>query len=491
MYNIFNDFLSDNNQSTLVILGNSGSGKTISVNFLAETLAGSWKNYLSDSLRNLKPGFFPILVRPALQKWNLSELQNSMKQILEKYELTEKTLKSVPIVLILDGIDECKMDGDLRSIFSCMGCEEIPGMKYKTIVTCKQGKFSEDELCRLLSRTTKEDTATNTASNAVLITTTSTTKTEPNETGSMSTSSSPFSCAYVLPFNTAQILEFSKKTLCEDSQRKFQENFLKYSHVRELLRNPFLENLFVKSWDTISRNNPETITRWKIFECYIGDWIRSNRDLLSGGVQSELAEFQGSDLEFSFKKYASRVAFRVFLNRGISMHLTECGEIAGYKWSNVRNIVNSDAKNNFLENSHKFPSSELPTVLDEDFSRIMMLRLHQFESECPLGWNSNGHVEFSHKLFFEYFCAERILLEAEQPENFNETAKKVLSERDLKEEPEILEFISEGWDKNVHDVLLVPLSQVMETSATDTTGRLRENCVNILNANKLGTGVTL
>jgi serine/threonine protein kinase len=95
-------------ENVLVLLGESGLGKSLTTFNLAEILSEQWRSYFCDKKSNPKPDFFPVFLRPSVQKWKQSALTGGFES-LKKFHGIEK-LEEFPLLVIVDAYDELAID---------------------------------------------------------------------------------------------------------------------------------------------------------------------------------------------------------------------------------------------------------------------------------------------------------------------------------------------------------------------------------------------
>ena len=80
----------------------------------------------------MAPSHLPLLLRPVLKRWVHSELNQSFSKVIDYYGLQGIT---VPLLLIIDGYDECQQDIAPQNLAAQLG---IPAQaSVKLIVTCR------------------------------------------------------------------------------------------------------------------------------------------------------------------------------------------------------------------------------------------------------------------------------------------------------------------------------------------------------------------
>jgi len=135
-----------------MLLGDSGLGKTLSVYMWADQLMNrAWK-YLEDkdNLHPKTPCYLPLFIRPTCKEWTQRELRDGLEKTLQYYGLPKK-FDSQPILLIIDGYDECRSEDDKMNIVKLLG---IPAnSNIKLLITCRPGIVPENQLKMSSSKT--------------------------------------------------------------------------------------------------------------------------------------------------------------------------------------------------------------------------------------------------------------------------------------------------------------------------------------------------
>lgn len=113
MWDSINTFLQSKDY-VLVLLGDSGVGKTLTTYQLAENLLAKWREFFqkihshSSDLKKIQlpTYYFPVLLRPSLKEWNHDEIKGGFLKSLRFYGL-EKMIDKIKFLIIVDGYDEC------------------------------------------------------------------------------------------------------------------------------------------------------------------------------------------------------------------------------------------------------------------------------------------------------------------------------------------------------------------------------------------------
>ena len=446
------DFLKKPGSGVLLLLGEAGLGKTLTTYRLADAQVQAWRDYLNTpkAMQGEAP-YLPIFIRPTLKRWSHSALTDTFTQAKEKYGL-DQTATPLRFLVIVDGYDECQLDSEPQNLCTQLGIVHQSSGEHpsvKVVVTCRPNTVPELQLKERFGLSLSRDPGDRQKALEV---------------------------RYFLPFNFDQIVTYLTDRLGwdESTQNTYAQKLKTTEKLREVLRNPFVLQLFVQSWETLipaeaSDPNPsnkdlfETLNRSKIYQGFIAHWLKTQHGLLDKGVRkalmgqahtptdetTEAAEkTELHSLIARFEQFASEVAFTAFQEKGITLD-TKKVESLPSRWGHLKALVEADSQTRFKEREAKRDEKTQRRALltQADFTHIMHARLGQFQSGSPLKEKTFG-VEFSHKSFFEYFVAQRILsLATENPTSAVKEGLILLNTRPIQEEPEVLDFLAEGWSE--------------------------------------------
>ena len=449
------EFLNTPGSGTLLLLGEAGLGKTLTTYRLADQLIGQWRNYLQNPQTYPKPSYFPLFLRPVLNDWTHKALKDGLTTLQKTYGLVNT---SVPLLIIVDGYDECQVDILPQNLCDQLGINThvLQERTFKILVTCRPDIVPQIELAKRFGLKDQLETK------------------------------------YFLPFKLEQMLTYLKDQMGWDEAtcKVYEQTLKEATQLRSVLRNPFVLQLFVQSWETLSQKETELnrLNRWKIYEGFVEHWLKTQRYLLTEGTDHLLTRGASSLLE-SFQMFASQVAFTAFQQRGISLSRQEATKLAT-PWIRLLKAVESDSRQVFKARQLKLTTETKRRALlkEDEYVRIMMNRLQQFEAGSPLKRRIAGY-EFTHKSFFEYFCAKHLLqLIKYEPQKIWNRGFLLLNKRSLQEESEILTFWNEGWEFAQHNCLVEPLFEVVQASKGDskpTVAQAASNAITLLNAVKI------
>ena len=125
----------------MLLLGDSGLGKTLSVSLFADQLLGEWYLHRQRPDVHPAPAYLPLLLRPVLKNWSHSALQQAFTKAIDYYGLKNTT---IPLLLIIDGYDECQADSVPQNLAAQLGIPVQP--QVKLIVTCRPETVEQSQL---------------------------------------------------------------------------------------------------------------------------------------------------------------------------------------------------------------------------------------------------------------------------------------------------------------------------------------------------------
>ena len=132
---------------------------------------------------------------------------------------------------------------------------------------------------------------------------------------------------YLLPFRLQQMLDYLQKRLnwnnstLETYKQRFQES----SSLRGVLRNPFVLNLFVQSWQVIEgykKKNWNQITRNDIYTAFVQHWLQTNQHLLPLSILQLLStqsvnHSDSTNLLSGYIRSSEVIAFAMFIKQSV------------------------------------------------------------------------------------------------------------------------------------------------------------------------------
>ena len=469
-----NDFLAKPGHGALLLLGEAGLGKTLTTYRLADSQVQAWRSYLNTpkESRGTAP-YLPIFIRPTLKHWTHRALTDAFTKAKEKYGL-EQTPMPLRFLVIVDGYDECQLDMEPQNLCAQLGIAvQASGNTpvIKILVTCRPNTVPELQL--------KE------------------------RFGLAQSNRKELEVRYFLPFNFDQIVTYLKDRLGWDEPTKafYTAKLNQTEKLRTVLRNPFVLQLFVQSWETLVTSSSgekvfENLNRSKIYVGFIAHWLRTQQGLLDEAVQKVLAgntPDESADIAAlieSFERFGSEVAFAAFQNKEIMLDSKIVRQLAS-PWGHLKSEVKNRSEARFKAREARLTSSTKRRELltQSDFTHIMLSRLIQFQAGSPLKEKTFGY-EFSHKSFFEYFVAQRILeLATRDPASAVKAGLQLLNSRPIQEEPEVLDFFVEGWRTETATLLVPAFFEMITASRRDPkVAQASANAATILNVCRVSFG---
>jgi len=280
---------SDMSKSTLAILGEFGSGKTLFCNKLVEQMASDYKpgNKISVLIRlgdieryghkNLKA----LLVEQIQTKFDLPSSTPTWREIKE-------IIQSDEIILIFDGLEEMTMKGtqfkmrdNFREILSTIGT----GVKY--IIACRAHYFSTAKEEKYLAITQKVDEIERLIKEEI--------------------DTRRLSIAYIEPFDYVDIRIYLNMKRQENLYQKIE----RFYNLADLAKRPIFLDLIVQTMKDYEFSG-KVITGTELYRQYVEECFKreaKERKIgLSPEQQSQIVE------EIAFKVYEKR---RNFINRDL------------------------------------------------------------------------------------------------------------------------------------------------------------------------------
>ena len=293
---------------------------------------------------------------------------------------------------------------------------------------------------------------------------------------------------YFLPFRLEQVLDYLQEQLTwtKEMYLGYQKTLEEAQQLKTVLRNPFVLSLLVQSWETLSKEALPTLTRSQIYEHFVAHAMKK-QELLSPTLREHLTG-DAKGLLAGFHDFASKVAWEMFQEKTLILGQKTASKQLSSPWTGLEAQLTHDSRTQFQERQGMIDwegrGGERRALLTEsDYIVTMRKRCEQFEEGLPLKRRAFGY-EFTHKSFFEYYAAKRILQLAEKEERkIVNAGLELLNTRPIQAEPEILGFLVEMWWDAKGQTLVEPFFQVIHTSRTDKTlSQAAANAATILNA---------
>jgi len=445
LHKTLNEFLAQEEANSLVLLGESGLGKTLSTYQLADRLLSQWWNYLKNPVGTMP--YYPLFIRSKLSQWSHSELVNAMDKIFKIYGENEALLKGIPVLVIVDAYDECQADIPPENLPKQMGLNDLPHVKL--LVTCRSNTVENSALSARFALNGR------------------------------------LTVRYFLPFHTQQMLCYLKESLnwAPDTYQHYQEIIIKATELRQVLRNPFVLSLLVQSWETtVSKKDLTQLNRWQIYQGFTEHWIKSRQFLLLPSIQETLSQGH-EDLLDSFNAFAAEIAFETFKEKDFSFNLAKDRVLSPNSrfWLNLEKEIEEHTRKAFAVRQGNQSRSLLNEI---DYITIMHLKLKQFEVDSPLKRRALS-FDPSHKSFLEYFIARRIIeLRRKDPRVIFKEGLQLLNIRSLQEEPETLRLMVEAWHEPETYKLQKPFIDIILASKEENpnVSQAASNAITFLNA---------
>jgi WD40 repeat protein len=421
-------FVEDPQKKSLLVLGDSGMGKTLLSQYVAQQI---WKNAFS-----LKAEVIPIYISlPAMAnrqgelKERLLETHLEENRGLKKENILYLKTQKILLLIILDGVDEIRLSGNI-SIQN-----QWEQWNLKVLYTC-----------RLEALTTYQNYQQYFYSNTD----------NPPAT---------FSEVRLCPFNNQQIEQYIRKQLeilsaedredldGKDAKWLSAEPYLAAIHtwpgLRELVEIPFILSMLLKVLPKIEKQPEEHITRAELYREFTQKWFERQAIRLQRQKQFPLLK---GKLSSYLLHYAKNLALDRLVEGELDTMIDSQKTVASYL------LVPKDPE---LLESFRLDQG----VLEENIEAI--------RSGCLLKTQGKD-FKFLHKSILEYLAAEELLqgaLGLVQVKTCgvliaNKKAGYAFQEQLLVDEPEIIARLAESAQKN--DAFKEALWQLIKLSKEDS-----------------------
>lgn len=365
---IFKDFLAEEYQQIMILLGNAGSGKTHSTYKLCDEMIDEWEQYLEKPLEVQKPAYFPILLRQSCSQWSAKNLKGSLKKSLDHYGVDKNLLSIIGTkpLFIIDGYDECIIDVDndstmyednldsidkhLKDAPDFIGLNKFSGSKL--IVT---NRLVENRKLRKLESQWKAPHS--------------------------------YRIENLADSVIQQYIEMRKRYWSSDIDEKCEEAIKKFAPIQD---NPLLLTIFIEHIEKLSTTNTLSgeIPRKQLYEWIMRDsFVQYQRGL----QQLFRSQLQNKEFE-EFESFAVEVAISTFQGKSLEQQQF---------WAAQEEVEEAS------ENIYESRTSTNRSILTEtDFKVLKLLQFHNLIKRLPLQKRENGEYEFVHASFFEYFVGK-------------------------------------------------------------------------------------
>lgn len=327
-------FIEQAEGGTLLLLGEGGTGKSISIAVLADRLLRQWWRHLADPAANDRPRHVPIFIHDHVSEWSEEALGDAWTALAARLGLRADATQ--PLVIV-DGFDECRLrQGEATNLATRLG---LPS-DAKLIVSCRPHLFSEEELF------------------------------------------ARFACAerllirHALPFHIDQLLDYLHERLGWNAatRAQYRARLMQSTELRETLRNPFMLYLLAQSWDKVGKQPLEQLTRSQIHAGFVTHLIEHGKGLLAPEVRTEL-QGDAASLAQSYAAFAEQVALMAADRRMYELP-EQLALNASSSWSRLRDLVRQEARQRYAEREAQF--GQLDESAKKESGRRMVLTLEDF-----------------------------------------------------------------------------------------------------------------
>jgi hypothetical protein len=405
-------FLNSTAEQILLLQGRAGSGKSIFGRLLEMKL---WEKYLNQKERGIEGGIIPLFV-------SLPQIITPTEELIEKAlklkgfsDQTINLLKSQEFVLILDGFDEIGKKKPI--IHDNKFFETSPWRIKKIIVTARLGYLSKAE--------------------EVLLTTNN------NQTGLNQVKK-----CFILPFSQDRIADYiskySRSLIYNESKwdkNKYQEVLAKFARqgINELITDPCLLQLILKILPVLEQEHCRSenqaivkITRFKVYEFFMENWFKKEAQKLINFRKNY--SYCEEDIVKIMQVYATELSFNLLLEgRQLIEAIKTIKKATTLEDILLDTLVNKDQIKS--EKLLRFFASD-----NKEARHILKIGL----KGCPLKKISDNSYIFTHRSFYEYFVAKKIINEILSLDTFDGlTLNLAINQKSLVGEFSIISFISD------------------------------------------------
>lgn len=456
---VFFYFLHADQKKILVVMGESGAGKTMMIYRGVKKLMDQWRTYFfHDQLKYyplcLPPPFYlPIFIRQGLSRWSHKELTDAINKVLSStlYNMSGEQLSEIAkkqemyeirLLVILDSYEKLQVDQTPQNLFQQLGLEKWPGSKL--VVACHPNSVETSQFQTIFG----------------------------NQDEVMR--------HYLLPLNLHEMHScLNKLCLSNEVCKTFRERVETQPHLRRALRNPRMFSLFIENIVTFLKEPFYQFNSWKFCQVIVSHWLSFQQHLLPNYLQLILIAPYYTLLE-SFSAFAVQRAFKNFVDIKLPFSY----------WAKLQYQVESISKNDYVHSrkNHTMHSKDYyaaKMILNEkQYTHVMLQRLIEFNSKAPLDLLS-GNFEFRHQLFLEYFLVLGIVQWI-----LAEDCMSLLNSFAIEAEPNLLHLLQEAWqDSQIFSCLKENLKQLLLRVQNDPTKKQAEkNAEIILNKIRIAEG---
>ncbi|KAF9117340.1 hypothetical protein BGW39_002329, partial [Mortierella sp. 14UC] len=435
-------------RQVLLLLGDSGAGKTTFNHMLAYDL---WRSYTFG-------GRVPLFINlPTVDQPDKDLITEQLK--LYKFsgpQIKELEEQDRQFILICDGYDERQLNTNLYT----RNCLNQPGSwKAKLIVSCRSQYLKKEYLHNF----------------------------QPKSAGRSHRAAATelFQEAVIVPFTKEQVEDYVKEFVGLSNEQlglrdrpnwtddEYMAKLKAIPDLMELVGNPFLLTVSLQVLHQVIGNNQDLakirVTRVKLYDIFIDEWIERNKDRLLGSQTSLLQDEQHA------------------LDELINDHTDFTRHAINFMKRLATSIFDKQAGNPTIEYSQHSDSDSWKAQYFSDNPKISILR-----KVCPL---EGGATQFRllHRSLLEYFYSLVFFDPIETPEmddNDNDDVPSFqklrdslkahpLTKKPIDDEPLVVEFLAERaqTEPRFQQQLLV-MMDTMETDVESVQGA--KNAVAIL-----------
>ncbi|KAF9093051.1 hypothetical protein BGX29_010129 [Mortierella sp. GBA35] len=355
------------NRQVFLLLGDSGAGKSMFNRHLEYTL---WKKFKKND---------PIPLHINLPAINQPEQDMIAKQ-LQIYDFNEAQImelkKTRQFIVICDGYDE----GQLSTNLYASNALNQPGhWNVKMVISCRSTYLGQDYRHRF----------------------------EPLSSDKYTPVTGLFLEAVIVPFSESHIRNYVEKFVCDKKTRElfgdaeiwsvddYMDRLQSIPNMMELVKNPFLLSLSLKTLPSVYKENPDVTkikaTRLKLYDRFIQQWITISKQRLANMVLAPEVQAQ----------------FDLLLEEGFE------DEVLNYSKNLAIHIMKYHAGNPVVQYRNEDKNTWKYNFFSVDV-RIKILR-----ESSPMTRAGNQH-RFIHRSLVEYFYSRACVDDGNPDESDNE-----------------------------------------------------------------------
>lgn len=443
-------WLNDSNKQCLLLLGDSGSGKTLFGQWLTQHTWGK------ERFQTRIPLFIPLFAQKHPEE---GLIDRYLKSTCGLNKAERESIKVKPLLLILDGFDELYQKVNLYRSNELWKLKDA-----KIIITCRSQALAHVNDYRMFFYPYNNQ--------------------EPQ--------CDQLQELVIRPFNEEQISVYVKKYI--EAQTKlnqlellgkwsdcqiYEEYIQKVPGLKQLLSSPFVLSLVVqvlptilKQYEAKEKTEQLHLARIDLYDHFVKQWfVRQKQKLIDAKHIDE-----NCPIEEAYVEYSKELSHVMLQNHVTSIQYIPNAETSTLKHQGFLNQSSVRLSQSLLDK----PKDPWSIFFVEKFYKIghKELKLSQIRAGCPLIKLGDNHYAFLHKSLLEYFAAKKLFEGAMNSASIALGCE--LNEKLLVEDPERINFFAERvkQDKKLEERLF----DVLEESKYEERVQIAaSNAITILN----------